>query len=433
MKQTIKIMGIITTLLLLFGAGFGAGRMTSPHVVLAQTFEPPSEFEVFWQVWQIAHEHFIDRDKLNTQKMTYGAVNGVLDVLGDEGHTRFLPPKDAAQQKESISGKFYGIGATVNSQDGYVVIVAPIAGSPAEKAGIKSGDLITTVDGEDIFEMPLGEAIDLIKGDEGTEVKLKIYRPDNDEVLDFTIIRGEIEQPAAAWTVIPETEIGYIRLAQFSANLENNLLQAVEELKAEGATSLIIDVRNNPGGLLDQCIRVTSQFLSEGNVLLEEDAQGNRKAYSVQPNGQIQDLPIVVLINQGSASASEIFAGAIQDHKRGTVIGQTTFGTGTVLQPFDLKDGSTLLLGVSQWLTPQGRLIRQNGIEPDTAVELPDGTGMLWPGVVNAMTLSEMVEANDTQFLRALEELGVSLPEPPEPEDLGQTAGPELEKESIEE
>ncbi len=194
-----------------------------------------------------------------------------------------------------------------------------------------------------------------------------------------------------------------IRLSQFSANLEDNIVEAVEEAEAAGATHLVLDVRNNPGGLLDQAISVTSQFLKDGNVLLQEDAQGNRDNYKVRSGGVALDIPLIVLVNRGSASSSEIFAGAIQDHNRGLVVGETTFGTGTVLRPFNLKDGSAILLGTSQWLTPEGRLIRKQGIEPDVIVELPVGVFMISPGVLDGMTVAGLLDSGDEQLLKALE------------------------------
>ncbi|MDM8529110.1 S41 family peptidase, partial [Anaerolineales bacterium HSG24] len=388
------------------GAGVIVGRSSTvfPVASVQAQEEIPPELQPFFEVWHIASTYFIDQEKLDYTQMTYGAINGVLKVLGDEGHTRFLPPQQAEAQKESISGKFYGIGATVTVEEGYPAIIAPISDSPAERAGIQAGDLIVGVDGIDMFEKPLNEAIGLIKGDEGTEVVLTILRRKTGEELEIPIIRGEIKSPAASWIIIPETDIGLIYMSQFSANLENNLKQAIAELKEQGATRLIVDVRNNPGGLLDQAIDVTSNFLVEGNVLLEEDAQGNRKEYAVQPNGIAPDIPLIVLTNRGSASASEIFSGALQDHDRATVIGETTFGTGTVLQPFDLSDGSTLLLGISQWLSPKGRLIRKQGIEPDIIIELPPNGRILVPGAIRSMTPAEIAISRDSQLLRALEE-----------------------------
>jgi carboxyl-terminal processing protease len=210
--------------------------------------------------------------------------------------------------------------------------------------------------------------------------------------------------------MVPGTDVALIRLSQFSANLNDDVITAIKSAQVNGAKRLILDVRNNPGGLLDQAIKVTSQFLPDGNVLLQEDAEGNRDAFEVKSGGVATEIPLVVLANRGSASSAEIFAGAIQDNERGQVIGETTFGTGTVLTPYELKDGSALLLGTSQWLTPDGRLIRKQGIEPDIVVEVPAGSNLLAPSEVETLTVPELLNSEDAQLLKALEVLG-ALPE----------------------
>ena len=219
-----------------------------------------------------------------------------------------------------------------------------------------------------------------------------------------------------------------IRLTQFNANSNDDVKTSIQEAKAAGATALVLDIRNNPGGLLDQAIEVTSQFLQDGNVLLEEDAEGNREAFAVKPGGLATDIPLAVLVNHGSASSAEIFAGAIQDHDRGPVIGETTFGTGTVLRPFQLDDGSALLLGTSQWLTPNGRLIRKQGIEPGIVVELPVDADLLSPLELKSMSETELQNSEDKQLLKALEELGV-MPQTqtsPETSELEKSLSPQI-------
>jgi carboxyl-terminal processing protease len=409
MKKLIKIALIAFCLLALTGASFGAGVIFAnsdflkPGVVRAA--DQPAEFEVFWQVWNIVQNHFVDRAALDPTSLTYGAINGLITSLGDEGHTRFLTPKEVTDQRTNISGKFYGIGAHVGVENGLPVIVAPFDGSPADKAGVRAGDIIIEVNGEDVTTLPLNEVVDRIRGEEGTEVIITVFRPDSNESLEFKIVRAEINIPAALWTMVPGTKVALIRMTQFSANLNDELVKSIDEAKAAGAEQLVVDVRNNPGGLLEQAVRVTSQFLKDGNVLLQEDAQGKRETFEVKPGGIATDIPMVVLINRGSASAAEIFAGAIQDNQRGTVLGETTFGTGTVLQPFELDDGSGLLLGTSQWLTPNGRLIRKHGIEPDVEVDLPVGAIMTTPPALENMTRDELLKSEDIQLLKALESL----------------------------
>jgi carboxyl-terminal processing protease len=407
MKKLTKILLFAFCLLILMATTFGAGVIFAnsdflkPGVVRAA--DQPPEFEVFWQVWNIVQNHFIDREALDPTNLTYGAINGMITALGDEGHTRFLTPEEMKEQTTNISGKFFGIGAHVGVENGLPVIVAPFEGSPADKAGVKAGDIILEVNGEDVTTLPLNEVVDRIRGEEGTEVTIAVFRPDTTESLEFKIIRAEINIPAATWIMVPGTEVALIRLNQFSANLKDEVIKAITEASAAGAKQLVVDVRNNPGGLLEQAVEVTSQFLKSGNVLIQEDAQGNRETFPVETGGVATDMPMVVLINRGSASAAEIFAGAIQDHKRGTVVGETTFGTGTVLRPFELDNGAGLLLGTSQWLTPNGRLIRKQGIEPDVPVDLPIEADLLTPLTLKDVTEAELLKAEDTQLLKALE------------------------------
>jgi len=336
----------------------------------------------------------------------------MVEALGDEGHTSFLTPEERERQSSELSGTFSGIGAQLGVRDQLPVIVAPFDGSPAEQAGVKAGDIILKVDGVDVTTMALNDIVNKIRGPEGTEVKLSLLRPTENKSLDVTIKRGEIKVPAASWAMIPGSKVALVRLSQFTANAQDDIVKALDGAHAAGATSIILDVRNNPGGLLEQAIDVTSQFVKDGNVLLEADAEGNRKAYPVKPGGKGTDLPMVLLINGGSASSSEILAGALQDHKRAQLVGQTTFGTGTVLQPYVLEDGSALLLGTRQWLTPDGRLIRKVGITPDVKVELPIETDLLTPEEVKTLTPADIGKSPDAQMIKALELLGEKVEKP---------------------
>jgi carboxyl-terminal processing protease len=414
-RQAIKIAVIsgvvLVVLITTFGLGValgGSGIFFEPGVVRAA--DQPVEFDTFWEAWNIIQRRFIDKEALNVTALTYGAIRGMVQALGDEGHTVFLTPEELTRQRTDISGKFSGIGAQLGVEDSLPVIIAPFDGSPADKAGIKAGDIILSVNGEDVTTLPLNEIVDRIRGPEGTDVTLTVLRPEETKSLDITITRGEIDVPAATWGMVPGTEVALIRLSQFSADATDDIKKSITEAEAAGAKSLIIDVRNNPGGLLDQAIKVTSQFLKDGNVLQQEDAEGNRKAYPVVEGGLATDIPLAVLINRGSASSSEIFAGAIQDHNRGKVVGETTFGTGTVLEPFQLEDGSALMLGTSQWLTANGRLIRKHGIEPDEAVKVPIEADLISPLALKTLSADDLLKSEDTQLLKALELLG-AIPE----------------------
>jgi carboxyl-terminal processing protease len=422
MKRFTKVLVVSLVLVVLISTAFGAGmvlglsglhpapagELSAQAMGLAEEQVP--EFRVFWQAWDIVHDDFVDREALDATELEYGAIRGMISALGDEGHTTFLTPEELARRRSDISGKFTGIGAYLGVKDGLPMIVSPFEGSPAERAGVLAGDIIMEVNGEDVTTWDLNDVVDAIRGPEDTEVRLTLLRPEAGETLEVAITRGEITVPAVTWAMVPDTRVAMIRLSQFSANANRELTAAIREAKAAGATSLIVDIRNNPGGLLEQVIQVTSQFVTTGNVLQQEDAEGKRKAYPVKPGGLATELPMVVLANEGSASSSEIFAGAIQDHERGLVVGETTFGTGTVLEPFMLDDGSGLLLGTSQWLTADGRLIRKQGIVPDVPVELPITADLAYPSELEEMTLPELLQGEDAQMLKALELLD-ALPE----------------------
>ncbi|MEZ4731053.1 MAG: S41 family peptidase [Caldilineaceae bacterium] len=406
MKQkAVRLVGLCLMITLAFGAGTIVGGVTVTTAMAQSATDSPANFDVFWQAWTIVQEHFIDRDVLDSKELTYGAIEGMVEALGDEGHMTFLTPSELEHQQTSIAGSFTGIGAQLGVRDGLPVIIAPIDDSPAAAAGIKAGDIILSVDGEDVTSFSLDEIVDRVRGPKGTEVVLTLLREDEDNSLQITIVRDEIKVAAVSWTMVPGTQVALLRLNQFSANAKAEIVTALNAIEEAGAEGLIVDVRNNPGGLLTQAIGVTSQFLERGNVLQEENANGRRRAFRVERGGVATEIPMVVLINPGSASSSEIFAGAIQDYGRGALIGETTFGTGTVLQTFTLDDGSALLLGTSQWLTAEGRLIRKQGIAPDVKVELaPDGE-FLTPSLVKELTAEEVATSGDAQLLAGLEAL----------------------------
>jgi carboxyl-terminal processing protease len=417
-KRSIRLSIYTLAILVLTISAFGAGTLFGTSSLMAQSswtrstiaspVEAPDEFDVFWQAWSIVQGRFVDREVLDDTNLTYGAIEGMLNALGDQGHTAFLTPEELESQRSDISGKFSGIGARIGVEDGMPVIVAPFDGSPADKAGVKAGDIITAVDGEDTAGRDLGEIVDTIRGPAGSEVTLSVLRLDgeNTDSYEIPIVRGEIEIPAADWAMIPGTDAALIRLSQFNANATDDLRESIQAAEKAGATSLVLDLRNNPGGLLEQAVRVTSQFLDSGNVLQESDAEGNVRSYGVRPGGIATEIPMVALINGGSASSAEILAGALQDYDRAELVGETTFGTGTVLEPFVLDDGSALMLGTRQWLTAEGRTIRKQGVAPDEEVILSVAADLLSADELEEMTAQEVLESEDAQLLKALELLG---------------------------
>lgn len=411
MKQKrLRLVTLCLMIMLAFGVGTVVGGVTVATAVAQSNPDTPKDFDVFWEAWAIIQAHFIDRDILDTKELTYGAIQGLVTALGDDGHTTFLTPSALERQQSAMAGSFSGIGAQLGMKEGLPVIIAPIDDSPAAEAGIKPGDIILGVDGEDVTNLTLDEIVDKVRGPAGTEVVLTLLREGESSSIEVKLVRREIKVAAVSWTMVPGTKVALVRLNQFSAAAKTEIVAAYKALQAAGAESIILDIRNNPGGLLTQAVSVTSQFLKNGNVLQEENAQGRRRAFRVESGGVATEIPMVVLINPGSASSSEIFAGAIQDHARGQLIGETTFGTGTVLQTFTLEDGSALLLGTSQWLTADGRLIRKQGIKPDIEVELPADGEFLTPTLVKELTADEVATSGDAQLLAGLKALN-ALPE----------------------
>lgn len=378
-----------------------------PRVVPAHAAAPSDDMPVFWEAWHLIRDNYVDRTVLaDPSTLEYAAIRGMAEQLGDTGHTRFLTPEEANGEQEHLDGKFFGIGAYLGVDDQKrPFIISPFDGSPASKAGIRAGDVILQVDGVDVVGMTLDEVVSRIKGDKGTEVTLTILHENATDAVEITIVRDEIKIPAVSWAMIPGTDIGFIRISQFSSVADDQLVSALEAIKADGASALVVDVRSDGGGLLDQAIKVSSEFLTDGDVLLERNAQDEIKKFAVKRGGIAPDLPLVVLVDKGTASAAEIFAGAIQDQKRGTLIGETTFGAGTVLTPYTLSDGSLLLLGTSEWLTPDGRHIWKNGVAPDVELSLADGEHLLTPDDVRDMTPDELQQANDPQLNAAIETL----------------------------
>jgi len=403
-KRWLLSVVFVFTIVTAFGAGNVTGYLARP--VFAA--DEPSEFKIFWEAWDLVLAHFVDRDKINYTNMTYGAIQGMLNALGDTNHTVFFPPEVAKQESSSLEGSFEGIGAYVSRENERFTIVAPIHGSPAEAAGILAGDIVLAVDGEDITELQEWEVISKIRGEAGTPVVLTVFHPDGEEPVDVTVIRGHIEIDSVLWSRIPGTKLVYVQITQFAADTSHELQVALEAIAAAATgeqpiDGMILDLRNNPGGYLQEAIQVGNQFLNEGAVILHErDGKGNVSTYDVTGDGLAREIPMIVLINQGSASAAEILSGALQDNRRAQLVGQTTLGTGTVLQPFNLSDGSLLRLGVTNWLTPNMALIKDQGIHPDVVIDQKASVKMIDATTLETISKEEFGQQEDRQFNSAL-------------------------------
>ena len=390
-------------------AGFSAGTWANylifarsgPEVRVPQGAE--NEFELLAEVWQTIDEKYVNQAELQPDQMAYGAAHGLVGTLKDAGHSRFLSPEMVEQHRSQIQGQFEGIGAYVEMRNGRVVIVSPIDNTPAQRAGLKPGDVIQKVNDQEVTGLLLEEVISRIKGPAGTEVTLTVLDPDSGDTRRVTLERAEIDLDLAAWEQIPGTNLAYLRISAMSDGAGQDLRKALQEIDEAGLEGILLDLRNNPGGLLGEAVAVSSQLIESGTVLVRVDAGGETSSVSVNEGAEAVDLPVVALANQGTASGAEIVIGALQDHDRAEVVGTTTAGAGTVLNSFSLPDGAALLIAVEEWLTPDGRVIWQQGLAPDREVTLPEDVQPLIQLTFQDFTEESIEASGDQQFLTALE------------------------------
>ena len=341
----------------------------------AQPRPSPREIDedllIIWETYSYLAREFVGRNEMDGAKLAEGAVKGMFDAL-DDVHSGYIPPERFQIDQSAFQGKFYGIGATVGqTKDGLrVLIVAPIAGSPAESAGIKAGDIIYEVDGDDTEGWTVLDAVNRIRGKLGTPVKLKVQRIGESELIEVKIIRGEIKLPSVSSKIITDEEYGHIKLTSFTNETHSELLVALQEMKAQKAKGIVLDLRQNPGGLLSSVVDIISEFIPKNELILYEvDGNGLRKNRLSKDLGNHKDVPMVILVNEFSASGSEVLAGALQDVDRTIVIGETTFGKGSVGIQRPLSNDGGIYYTVARWYTPKGRVIEGNGLEPDVIVK----------------------------------------------------------------
>ena len=370
MSKILKIVVIallVVNLALFFGAGCAVG--------IKAPFGSTQSLGIVDEAWDILFRDYVDKDKLDETKLSQGAVRGMVEAV-DDPYTAYLDPATYELSLTRLEGTYEGIGATVAIEDDQIVVIAPIAGSPAEKAGIRPGDKVLEIDGVSTEGMSLVEAVVIIRGPQGTPVRLLVLHQDETEPVEIEIVRAEIELPSVRYEM--REDIAYINISHFSELTDGQLSSALESITHEAATGIIIDLRSNPGGLLQGVIDVASYFLTEGVVVDVVDNKGGHTTATVTRREVITDLPLVILVDSFSASGSEVLAGALQDHGRAVIAGTTTFGKGSVNILRQLKDGSGLYITTARWLTPQGRLIEGEGISPDYELELEEEDAIQW-------------------------------------------------------
>lgn len=401
-SKMMRLVGILIVIVCVASLSFAGGRVFEQgsrfNVGQSEFSKEDFNSSLFWDVWGIIESDYVDEEAIDSEKMFYGAIRGMVDSL-DDPSTVFLNSEETENFRKQTQGKhFEGIGAELGYRDGVVIIISPLDGSPAKAAGLLPGAVILSVDGEDIQRSDsIYDVVKMIRGEKGTEVVLEVVQGDSREAQEIKIVREEITIPSMSLEDTDYDDIYKINLGRFTestAQVWNSVWDdVVEEFLDTGAENLIVDLRSNPGGFFDSGVYAAGDFLPRNTVVAkQEDRQGNTRDYKVSREPRLSDVEVVVLVNQGSASASEIFAGALQEHGRAKIVGVETYGKGTAQQVIDLYDGSSLHLTVVKWLLPDGSWINpENVIIPDVEIEL---------------TQEDFEKGDDPQLEKAFEVLG---------------------------
>ena len=364
---------LILTVILLMAGTFTGGVLVGwkiPQKTTDESTTLDTLFEPFWETWDYVHDGFVDQPVDDT-KLMQGAIRGMLDSLGDK-HTSYMDPEEYEEANAPLDGAYEGIGAYVDVGGDFLTIISPMPGSPAEEKGLEPGDEVIKVNGEDVTGVDPSIVLRSVKGPAGTDVVLTIHRPETDETFDVTITRQEISLESVSSEML-DGNIAYVYISVFSDTTGKELEKALTDLMEQNPKGLILDLRYNSGGYVNSAIDVMSQFIADGVVLIEQQGNGEELTYDAQKGGLATEIPLVVLVNEGSASASEITAGAIQDYGRGTLVGVTTYGKGSVQAFIPLKnDQGAVRITIAKWLTPNHRQINEVGLTPDIEVQITD-------------------------------------------------------------
>lgn len=401
-KKIILALVILVFLFAVFFGGFLFGQWnTEPKVIFGvqnpELGQPIGvDFSLFWQAWSVVEDKFVNKEKIDFQKMIYGAISGMVESLGDP-YTVFFPPEESKKFFEDVTGSFEGVGMEIDIKKGQLQVVSPLEGSPAQKAGIRAGDKILKINGTSTADLTgIDEAVKFIRGPKGTEIILTILRDEWEDSREIKIIRRVIQVPSLKleFKEVGGEQVAYLKLYQFSEKASADFRRAAVEILNSPARKIILDLRNNPGGYLEVSQDIAGWFLEKGQTVTVEDFGGKKEQnfYKAEGNGALSSYPMVVLINEGSASASEILAGALRDNRQVMLIGQKSFGKGSVQELENLGEGSSLKVTVAKWLTPKGDFITEVGLEPDLKVEI---------------TEEDVKDEKDPQLEKALEEISL--------------------------
>lgn len=379
--------GII--LIAFFAGFFVSGVWVGVNKIAYNVPQPGTiDFSLFWDAYNKLSQNFINPEKIDDQKVVYGAIEGMTKSLGDP-YTSFFNPEQAKRFQQDLSGSFEGIGVEIGVKKNQLTVVSPLEGTPGQKAGLKTGDVILKINGKDATDMTTEEAVSLIRGQKGTAVTLSIFREGWQSAKDIKITRETIKIPSMKWE-LKNGDVAYIHIFEFGESLPADFKKAALEILSGPAKKIALDLRGNPGGYLEISQEIAGWFLPKGQVITIEDfgKDKEKKLYKSQGNANLANFPIIVLINEGSASASEILAGALRDDRNIKLIGQKSFGKGSVQEVVDLRGGSFLKITIAKWLTPKGNSISEVGLEPDIKIDITD---------------KDIENSNDPQLDKALE------------------------------
>lgn len=395
--------------ILLAGNLFIGARLYSGEVRVDGASDAYEYMELFTRVIEQVRLHYVDDEKISYKNLIYGALDGMLQSL--DPHSSFLDPDAYGNMRDDTEGHFGGLGIVIAIRDGVLTIVTPIEDTPGFREGLLAGDKIIEIEGESTDGLSIEEAVKYLRGEPGTRVTIKILRPSTQEIKDVTVTRAYIDVPSVKDERIIEDGIGYVRITQFSQPTGDKLQEALDRLIEEGLEALIIDLRNNPGGLLRSAVDVSQKFIPRGEMVVYTQGRDERDRQTFLARGRThyEDWPLVILINKGSASASEIVAGALQDHRRAILIGETTFGKGSVQSVLPQEDGSALRLTTAKYYTPSRRVIHEHGIEPNIVVPM---SAAEWQELLIQRSRPETLEPpsdeisiEDRQLVRAVDVL----------------------------
>jgi len=360
---------------------FGMDKLNSASAITSDI-----DFNLYWKVWNTLKDNYVDKSKLDDQTLFYGALKGLVAAVGDP-YTFFMDPKESQQYADDLAGTFEGIGAELGLKNEIITIISPLADMPAAKAGLKAGDQIFAINGTSTINMTVNEAVRQIRGPKDTAVTLTIFRQGEKDTKDYTITRGVIFVKSIK-TEMRSDGLYLISISAFNDDTWGLFQEAVNDIGVKKPKGIILDLRNNPGGYLDTAVDMSSEWVESGPVVIEKFSETKQNKYLTTGSTKLKDIPTVVLINEGSASASEIVAGALQDTKKATIVGEKSFGKGSIQSLIDLEDGSSIKITIAKWLTPKGTSINDQGITPDQEV---------------IMTATDVKAEKDPQLQRALD------------------------------